>query len=235
MGSKRRLSHLCNSRTDGRLRDAQAHARCRDARTSDQATAPDARRASELHPLAALPLIERHRLDALAERQILAQPNDAERDLAGELEREARREHAVVRRPVGDATAIQHIAGHEPPVAAIAARVAGGHSSASRKIGRECGVDDAAEFTQCVDIVVVNPPAAIGWEVEQERRAAAHRRIVEIDQLPGCLDLLILVFVIKPARPNRDVALGGHPMGARTVTAVQPRHVGPARHEVLAI
>src|SRR5437773_10543337 len=41
--------------------------------------------------------------------------------------------------------------------------------------------------------------------------------------------------MIKPTRPDRDIAFGGHPIIAGPVAAIQARLVSPARHKVCPI
>src|SRR5204863_2577215 len=47
--------------------------------------------------------------------------------------------------------------------------------------------------------------------------------------------LAVLMPVVKPTRPDRDVTLGRHPMLPRPVATIQPCRVGAARHKVVAI
>src|SRR5205809_2336719 len=68
----RKQSEFRNRRTHGGLRNPQSHPRRRDTRASDQSAVADARGGPELLPLAVLPLIQSHGLDALAERQVLS-------------------------------------------------------------------------------------------------------------------------------------------------------------------
>src|SRR6185436_19561894 len=64
---------------------------------------------------------------------------------------------------------------------------------------------------------------------------AADRGVVEIDQVLLTPDLVVFARVRTPAGPDRDVALGRGPVGARPVAAVQAGGVGPARNEVGAV
>src|SRR6266849_4295688 len=43
------------------------------------------------------------------------------------------------------------------------------------------------------------------------------------------------MLVIEPARPDRDIALGGHPVLPRPIAKVQAHRVSTARHKVVAV
>src|SRR5216110_7087 len=49
------------------------------------------------------------------------------------------------------------------------------------------------------------------------------------------LDLTVLMLAIEPPRPDRHIALGGHPVRARTVAAIKARFVSAPRRKVFAV
>ena len=93
---------------------------------------------------------------------MLAQANHVEGHLTAEIERQRRLRSTVFGRPIGVPLAIEHVLRHKSRVRPVAAHVARFQPRAGGEVRRECRIDDAPEFAQRVDVVIMNPAAAVG-------------------------------------------------------------------------
>ena len=125
-------SDFGNSRTNRGLRDAQSDFAGRYEIAANQAAAADAGARSKLHPLTVFPLVERERLDALAERQKFKEADDVKGFRPTQIKNLFRRRYIVVGAPVFYTLSSEHVFGGVMPV--IAAHVAGADFCARGKI-----------------------------------------------------------------------------------------------------
>src|ERR1039458_2810769 len=222
LGRARRLgkeAQLGEGGADGRPGNAQAHLGGRKISTPHEAVVANAGASGELDPLSVLPGVEGKGLDALAERQILAQADDVKGHRLAQVEDQVGGGHVVIGGPVGIALVVEHIAGRK--LFGVTADVAGGEPGATSEIVGEGGVEDAPEFTQGLNVVLVNAAAAVGRQVEVEAGAPAHRLVVDVEELCGRFHPGILAGVVEPAGANGNVALSRNPVGAGTIPGIE--------------
>ena len=80
----------------------------------------------------------------------------------------------------------------------------------------------------------MNPPATVRRNVQNQIRPAADRLVVNLQQVGGRADLLVLAGMIEPARADRDVDLAGQPIGPVSLALHQYAAVGTGRGSVPA-
>ena len=135
---------------------------------------------------AVLPLVQRKGVHALPQRQILAQTDHVEGGRFVEIEHQLGRGDAVVRSPVRGAIVVEDVFRGKLPGAA--ARVARRQLAFLRQVGREGGIENAAEFSQRLDVVFVDESAAVRRDVQVQTGAPADGLVVNVEQLGRRLD-----------------------------------------------
>ncbi len=148
--------------------DAQAELGCSESFAAPQAAAADGLAASELAPLAAFEYLQREFVDALTEGEVFAEADDIEGDEAAEVERQLGGGAVVVGGPVRVIAPVEDIGGGEAGV--VAADVVGRRGGTRGEVTGEGRVEDAAEFAQGGDVGLVNAPAAVWRQVQQQQR-----------------------------------------------------------------
>src|ERR1039458_1771627 len=132
LGRARRLgkeAQLGEGGADGRPGNAQAQLGGRKISTTHEAVVANAGAGGELDPLPILPGVEGKGLEALAERQILAQADDVKGHQLAKVKDQVGGGHVVIGGPVGIALVVEHIAGRK--LFGVTADVAGGEPGAT--------------------------------------------------------------------------------------------------------
>src|SRR5262249_53709989 len=105
----------------------------------------------EFFPDAILPAVERKGFDALAERQILAQPDSRKHYVAPEIDNQFGRLRRVVTRPISITPGVNRVARSKAPVA-IAAAVTGADLRPLRQVFGKRRVEQAAKLAQRLNV-----------------------------------------------------------------------------------
>ncbi len=151
------------------------------------------------------------RLHALAERDGLLEDDALERDGCLPRQLDAPRGDAIVGGPVGRRVAVVDTRrGEDSRAAALGG---GRRRGLAGQVPLEGRLARAAESDQPRGIDFGDEAAPVGRDVEEQVRAAPHRAVVDLHQLRDALHLLVLLRVVEPPGPDRDVHLGRHVVG----------------------
>ena len=193
--------------------------------------APDRRPTTDLAPGLVQPGLHAERLHALAERDVLHHLHAVEAGRLTQTQLDPAILSAVVGRPEATRLVAEH---HRRCIGRIpAADVRGQGGRASRKIAPEGAPDELGKLLQTGHVVLVDEPAPIDGQVQQQIGAAPDGAQPDLLQVVEGLDLVVLARVVVPARTDRDVGLARDPGVAVLVPDVELGRALGGPHEVL--